>query len=113
MVRETSLKHIVVVSVSEFFPAIPNAVVRAVQKIWSRVLPPIEVPHVRLAAALTQGRQALGGAGAGAGDPSRFWQDIKPGDTAALQYTGGTTGVAKGAVLSHGNLLANVQQQLL
>ena len=110
MVRETSLKHIVVVSVSEFFPAIPNAVVRAVQKIWSRVLPPIEVPHVRLAAALTQGRQALGGAGAG--EPGRFWQDIKPGDTAALQYTGGTTGVPKGAVLSHGNLLANVQQML-
>jgi long-chain acyl-CoA synthetase len=31
-------------------------------------------------------------------------------DTAFLQYTGGTTGVAKGAVLTHGNLLANVQQ---
>jgi long-chain acyl-CoA synthetase len=31
-------------------------------------------------------------------------------DTAFLQYTGGTTGVAKGAVLTHGNLVANVQQ---
>ena len=31
-------------------------------------------------------------------------------DTAFLQYTGGTTGVAKGAVLTHGNLIANVQQ---
>jgi long-chain acyl-CoA synthetase len=31
-------------------------------------------------------------------------------DTACLQYTGGTTGVAKGAVLTHGNLVANVQQ---
>jgi long-chain acyl-CoA synthetase len=31
-------------------------------------------------------------------------------DTAMLQYTGGTTGVAKGAVLTHGNLVANVQQ---
>ena len=31
-------------------------------------------------------------------------------DTAFLQYTGGTTGVAKGAVLSHGNLVANLQQ---
>ncbi len=33
-----------------------------------------------------------------------------PDDAAFLQYTGGTTGVAKGAVLSHGNLLANVRQ---
>jgi long-chain acyl-CoA synthetase len=31
-------------------------------------------------------------------------------DTAFLQYTGGTTGVAKGAVLTHGNLIANLQQ---
>ena len=32
------------------------------------------------------------------------------GDTAFLQYTGGTTGVAKGTVLSHGNMVANLQQ---
>ena len=31
-------------------------------------------------------------------------------DLAMLQYTGGTTGVAKGAMLTHGNLLANVLQ---
>ena len=31
-------------------------------------------------------------------------------DIAFLQYTGGTTGVAKGAMLTHGNLVANVQQ---
>jgi len=36
--------------------------------------------------------------------------DIKPGDVAFLQYTGGTTGVAKGAMLSHRNLVANVLQ---
>ena len=36
--------------------------------------------------------------------------DIGPHDIAFLQYTGGTTGVAKGAVLSHGNMVANLQQ---
>lgn len=35
---------------------------------------------------------------------------IEPGDIAFLQYTGGTTGVAKGAVLTHRNLVANMQQ---
>lgn len=36
--------------------------------------------------------------------------DIEPGDIAFLQYTGGTTGVAKGAMLTHRNLVANMQQ---
>ncbi|MGQ0597032.1 AMP-binding protein [Aquabacterium sp.] len=38
--------------------------------------------------------------------------DIKPEDLAFLQYTGGTTGVAKGAMLTHRNVLANCQQAL-
>jgi long-chain acyl-CoA synthetase len=36
--------------------------------------------------------------------------EVGPGDLAFLQYTGGTTGVAKGAMLTHGNMCANVQQ---
>jgi long-chain acyl-CoA synthetase len=36
--------------------------------------------------------------------------DLRPEDLALIQYTGGTTGIAKGAMLSHGNLLANVEQ---
>ena len=36
--------------------------------------------------------------------------DIKPDDIALLQYTGGTTGVNKGAVLLHRNMIANVLQ---
>jgi long-chain acyl-CoA synthetase len=36
--------------------------------------------------------------------------DIRPSDIAFLQYTGGTTGVAKGAMLTHRNLVANMQQ---
>ena len=39
--------------------------------------------------------------------------DVKPDDTAVLQYTGGTTGVPKGAMLSHANLTANSAQMLL
>src|SRR5699024_2886367 len=36
--------------------------------------------------------------------------ELTPDDTAFLQYTGGTTGPAKGAVLTHGNMIANVAQ---
>ena len=107
VLRKTGVKHVVVAAVTEFFPAVPNAVVRGVQKVWSRVLPPIEVPHIRMGKALEQGRTGLA-----AGKVKGYWQGIQPGDIAALQYTGGTTGVSKGAVLTHGNLLNNVNQML-
>jgi long-chain acyl-CoA synthetase len=38
--------------------------------------------------------------------PPKAWPTVTPDDVAALQYTGGTTGLPKGAMLTHGNLLA-------
>jgi long-chain acyl-CoA synthetase len=43
-------------------------------------------------------------------DVSQYWKHLSHSDLALLQYTGGTTGVAKGAMLTHGNLLWNVNQ---
>ena len=103
----TGVKHVVLARVDAFFPVVPGAVIRGVQKVWSRVLPPVTVPHVRLSQALAQGSATL------SASPARtYWQDINHGHLAALQYTGGTTGVSKGAMLSHGNLLNNVNQML-
>lgn len=107
VMEKTSIKHVVVAAMTEFFPAVPHVIVRGVQKIWSRVLPAIDVPHTRLGKALQQGREGMTGATVKA-----YWQGIQPAHTAALQYTGGTTGVSKGAVLTHGNLLNNVNQML-
>lgn len=107
VLRDVPLKQVVVADVTAFFPSIPRAVIRAVQKVWNRVLPPVTVPHIRLSDALQQGRATLREHPA-----RRYWEGIGPHDLAALQYTGGTTGVSKGAMLSHGNLLNNVNQML-
>lgn len=105
VLAKTSVKQVVLASVSEFFPAVPGAIVRGVQRYWNRVLPPVTVPHVRLKDALSQGRATL------SKTPARdYWQPVGRDDLAMLQYTGGTTGVSKGAMLTHGNLLDNIQQ---
>ena len=109
MLARTAIKQVVVAQVPQFFAAVPRGVIRLVMKVWNRVLPDIVVPHVRLEGALAQGAAALQ---AKKIDVAAYTRGLGPGSLAALMYTGGTTGVAKGAMLSHGNLLANVDQSL-
>ena len=108
VIPRTGIRTVVMAGVPEFFPTIPEAIVRGVQTVWTRTLPPVPpltVPVLRLREALAKGRAAgVEVAGLRAG--------LAPGDLAMLQYTGGTTGVAKGAMLSHGNILANLDQVL-
>jgi long-chain acyl-CoA synthetase len=104
----TGIKHVIVAAVPEYFPAIPRAIVRGVQRYWNKVLPPIEFAHKRFTDVLERGEILLNG-GAKA---ENYWRDLRGNHTACLQYTGGTTGVSKGAVLTHGNLLANLAQTL-
>ncbi|WP_298014740.1 AMP-binding protein [uncultured Castellaniella sp.] len=96
----TDVKRVVVTSLGEMlgFPKslITDLVVRHVKN----MVPAWHIPGaLRLRQALEQGARA----------PYRR-PALSHEDLAALQYTGGTTGVAKGAMLSHGNLLANVCQ---
>ncbi len=109
LVGQTPVRHVVVASVPELFPAVPRGIVRAVQRWWSRALPPVRVPHARFMAAVAKGREHLARLG-GAAAVRGWWQAAAPDATAVLQYTGGTTGVAKGAQLSHRNLLSNIAQ---
>jgi long-chain acyl-CoA synthetase len=107
LLERTPIRRVVVCEVSEFFPAIPRGVIRLVQWAWNRVLPPIRVPHLRLRRALAAGRDLIRQRGLQVADYTRG-QDRDA--LALLQYTGGTTGVAKGAMLTHHNLLSNVEQ---
>lgn len=99
IVRNTAIKHIVVASMGDLMGAkglIVNFVVRSVKK----MVPAWSLPgHVRFNDAVSAGAR------------SQFTPvKQRPDDVAFLQYTGGTTGVAKGATLLHRNLVANVLQ---
>ena len=97
---KTPIKHIVLAAMGELLPWPKRWLVNYVVRHVKKLVPPFELPSaVRFADAVHQGR-AL----------SLQRVEIGPEDMAVLQYTGGTTGVSKGAVLLHRNVLANVLQ---
>jgi long-chain acyl-CoA synthetase len=100
VVKNTRVKHIILANMGDMlgFPkgAIVNLVVRKVKK----MVPPYSLP---------QAVQFKAAVAAGKGKPLNT-RAISPDDVAFLQYTGGTTGVSKGATLLHRNIVANVLQ---
>ncbi|MBS7455918.1 AMP-binding protein [Coralloluteibacterium stylophorae] len=100
VIADTPLRQVITTGVGDLvgFPkgAIINFVLKYVKK---------QVPDSHIAGAV-RFREALERGGDRPLPPIR----IDPADVAFLQYTGGTTGVAKGAMLTHRNLVANMQQ---
>ncbi len=97
---DTQIQHIVIASLGDLAPFPKRSVVNFLVRRVKRLVPAYDLPDARsFRSALKRGARAE-------------WQPpaIGPADVAFLQYTGGTTGVAKGAVLTHRNMVANLLQ---
>lgn len=96
----TPVKHIVLGAMGDRLGLLKGTIVNYVVRSVKKLVPAYELPQaVRFNAALGEG------AARGVKTPT-----IGPDDVAVLQYTGGTTGVSKGAVLLHRNIIANALQ---
>ncbi|MDB5935465.1 MAG: long-chain fatty acid--CoA ligase [Massilia sp.] len=96
----TAVKHIVVASMGEMLGGAKGVLVNFVVRNVKKMVPEFSLPNaVRFKDMLSQG-----------GRMTFTPVDTTPQDIAFLQYTGGTTGVSKGATLTHRNVIANVLQ---
>lgn len=100
VIAQTSVKHVVMARLGDLLGFPKGAVVNFVLKYIQKKIPSWRLPQaVNFSSALTQGARV------GFQAP-----DVTQEDLAFLQYTGGTTGVSKGVMLTHRNMLANLAQ---
>ncbi|HIF9060369.1 TPA: long-chain-fatty-acid--CoA ligase FadD [Photobacterium damselae] len=100
VVKDTSVEHVILTRLGDQLSRPKGTLVNFVVKYIKKMVPKYHLPHA------TSMRMAL--------RKGRRMQYVKPfisgEDMAFLQYTGGTTGVAKGAILTHHNMVSNVMQ---
>jgi long-chain acyl-CoA synthetase len=99
-IGQTSVKHVVLCAMGDMLGLLKGTLVNYVVRNIKKLVPHFDLPGaVRFNEAVAQGARGRYTA-----------PEVKTDDVALLQYTGGTTGVSKGAVLLHRNVIANVLQ---
>jgi long-chain acyl-CoA synthetase len=99
-IAQTPVKHVVLASMGDMLGGLKGALVNYVVRKVKKMVPAYSLPAaVKFNEAIARGQRG-----------TLRKPEIKPEDVAVLQYTGGTTGVSKGAVLLHRNVIANVLQ---
>ncbi|OGB23939.1 MAG: long-chain-fatty-acid--CoA ligase [Burkholderiales bacterium RIFCSPLOWO2_02_FULL_57_36] len=100
VIKKTKIEHVVVASMGDMLGALKGTIVNFVVRNVKKMVPVFSLPNaVRFKQALAEGARL----------PLKA-VDLTHDDIAFLQYTGGTTGVSKGATLTHRNVIANVLQ---
>ncbi|RWH01930.1 long-chain fatty acid--CoA ligase [Mesorhizobium sp.] len=103
VIARTPVKHVVIAAMGDMLGGLKGAIVNLVVRRVKKMVPAWSLPgHVKFNAALKAGSASAFKPAAVSGDHIAF-----------LQYTGGTTGVSKGATLLHRNVLSNVAQNSL
>ncbi len=97
---KTGIKHVVITEVADMLPPLKRMLINAVVKHVKKMVPAYNLPKAHAFPKVLK---------TGAGLTYRP-VSIQREDIAVLQYTGGTTGVAKGAMLTHANLVSNLLQ---
>lgn len=100
ILAETQLETVIVTKVGDMIGGLKGTIVNAVVKYVKKMVPAYSLP-----AAISFNSILSAGSGKKPVEPQLNHNDI-----AFLQYTGGTTGISKGAVLTHGNICSNLAQ---
>jgi long-chain acyl-CoA synthetase len=100
VVDDTDVEHVILTSMGDMMSPLKGMIMNFVLRKIKKMVPSYSLPGaVQFKSVLSQG------AGKTLNEPELTHDDL-----AFLQYTGGTTGVSKGAMLTHGNMVANMQQ---
>ncbi len=104
--EQVPVPHVVLTEAASLFPIVSRRLIEFVQKYVKKQVPYPHFRHAVFSKALAVGAASIR---AGA-NVKGYARQMEPSAVACLQYTGGTTGVSKGAMLTHRNLIMNVAQ---
>jgi len=96
----TAIKHVIVTQIGDLFPPIKRYLINGIVKYIKKMVPPYEMPQAISFRSCLKNEY----------DIPLAKLSLSHEDIAFLQYTGGTTGVSKGAILTHGNMISNILQ---